>query len=201
MRLSTQLAAVAVALTATLAPSAAASPAADQASIGSDYVRHGRITPCRFTKGQLKAARKAISPDLETYAQGFSGALARELKRWADGGCRGKRGGAHLTIVSIRARGGPGSESVTIKNSGRTTVDLRNYALRDAGDHTLKLRSSKLRAGRTLRVVTGCRSGHRGALRRGERYYACRTKEVWDDAGDLVELLGPGGGLLASKRY
>ena len=39
------------------------------------------------------------------------------------------------------------------------------------------------------------------AVRRGSRYYACRKTQFWDDAGDVVELLAPGGGLLSQKRY
>ena len=184
-----------------LAPSAVASPTADLASIGRDYAGDQRITPCRFTKDQLKTARHEITPDIETYATGLSAAISRAIRRWTDGACRGKRGGARLSIVVVRPKGEAGEESVTIKNLTRRAVNLRNYALRDSTDHTLRLRAMTLKAGRTLRVVTGCRSGHRGVLRRGSSYYACRSKQIWDDAGDLVELLGPGGGLLASKQY
>lgn len=201
MRASLRLALATSLLAALLAPNALASPAADLSSIGRDYAGDQRITPCRFTKDQLKAARHEITPDIETYATGLREAITRAIGRWTSGDCRGKRGGARLSIVVVRPKGEAGEESVTIKNLTRKAVNLRNYALRDTTDHTLKLRALTLRAGRTLRVVTGCRSGHRGVLRRGSSYYACRSKQVWDDAGDLVELLGPGGGLLASKRY
>ena len=90
---------------------------------------------------------------------------------------------------------------MTIRNLSGKAVNLRGFALRDAGDHTLKIRSTKLKRGAKLRLVTGCRKGSKKAGRRGSRYYFCRSKQVWDDAGDLVELLGPGGGLLASKQY
>ncbi len=184
-----------------MAPNAVASPAADLAAIGRDYAGDQKITPCRFAKEQLKAARHEITPDIETYATGLRDAVTRAIRRWTNGDCRGKRGGARLSIVLVRPRGEAGEESVTIKNLSRRTVNLRNYALRDSTDHTLRLRATRLKAGRTLRVVTGCRSGHPGVVRRGSSYYACRSKQVWDDAGDLVELLGPGGGLLASKQY
>lgn len=187
---------------AVLAPSAIGSPQGDLDSILRDYSRHDKITPCRFTQGQLESARALISDDLETYAAGIRPAIARAVKRWKDGGCKGRGASANrLRIVAIKASGGPGKESVTIKNTGRKTVNLRGYALRDATDHVVKLRSSKLKAGRKLTVITGCRAGHRKAVQRSTRYYACRKTEVWDDAGDIVELLGVGGGLLAQKTY
>jgi hypothetical protein len=187
---------------AVLAPAAAGSPEADLASVSSDYARHEKVTPCRFTQPQLKSARGQISQDVETYAKGLRPAIEREIKRWKDGGCKGKRAGAaNLRIVVVTAKGGPQNESVTIKNAGKKAVDLRGYALRDAADHTLEFRRTKLAAGRKLRVLTGCRSGHSSAVRRGTTYYVCRKNEVWDDAGDTVELLGPGGGLLATKTY
>lgn len=202
MRSTTKLAIAAVLITALLAPSAAASPAGDLKSVLRDYARDEKITPCRFTQGQLESSRTQISEDVEIYAKGIRRALAREIKRWKDGACKGKGARAtKLRIVAIKATGGPGQESVTIKNTGRKSINLRGFALRDGADHTLKFRSTKLNAGRKLRVVTGCRKGHKGAVRRGSRYYACRTNEVWDDAGDIVELLGRGGGLVAKKTY
>lgn len=201
MRSRLQLAIVAVLAAVVLAPSAVASPSADLAAMIRDYSRDQRITPCRFTQGQLEAARSRIPDDVGTYARGIDVAIAREIKRWKTRGCAGKRGGADLRIVAVQPDGGARTESVTIKNAGSKTVNLRGYALRDGTDHTLKFRATKLKKGRKLRVVTGCRSGHRSAVRHGSRYYACRKKPVWDDAGDVVELLGPGGGLLSQKRY
>lgn len=198
-----QLAVIAVLLTAAvLAPSAAGSPAGDLKSVLQDYSRDDKVTPCRFTLGQLESARTQISQDIEAYAKGVRAAIVREVKRWKDGGCKGKGAAANkLRIVTVKAAGGPGKEYVTIRNTGRKAVSLGGFALRDAGDHTLKLRSTKLKAGAKLKVITGCRKGHRKALRRGSSYYACRKSEVWDDAGDTVELLGRGGGLLATKSY
>ncbi len=186
---------------AVLAPSATASPAADLAAMIRDHARDDKITPCRFTKNQLNNARTQISGDLDLYGKGIRSALNRELRRWRDGECKGKRDGAKLQIVTVRGAGAAGKESITIRNRAGKTVNLRNYALRDSADHVLKFRSTKLKRGAKLKVITGCRSGHRQAVRRGARYYACRSAEVWDDAGDLVELLGPGGGLLSRKRY
>jgi hypothetical protein len=200
-----KLAVVAALLLATLAPGAGASPSADLTAIGRDFGADRKLTPCRFTQAQLEGARGQITPDIETYAAGLSAAIDREIKRWKDKGCTAKliasAAGATLRIVAIQPKGGARKESVTIKNVGRKSVNLRGYALRDAGDHTVKLHSTKLKAGKRLRIVTGCRTGTKKAVRRGSRYYACRSKQIWDDAGDTVELLGRGGGLLAAKTY
>jgi len=196
---------IAVLAVAAFAPAAAASPSADLTAIGRDYSTGRDITPCRFTRAQLEGARSLVNGDVETYAAGLGAAIDREIKRWRDGGCTPKQtetaAGGKLRIVSVQPKGGARAESVTIRNDGLTTIDLRGYALRDAGDHTLKFRSTKLRKGATLRVITGCRRGTKKAGRRGTRYYVCRSKQVWDDAGDTVELLGRGGGLLATKIY
>ena len=190
-----------LAAAAVLAPSAAASPAADLAAMIRDHARDNKLTPCRFTKNQLNNARAQISGDIDVYGKGIRTAINRELRRWRDGKCKGKRDGAKLQITKVRGTGAAGREYVTIRNLAGKTVNLRNYALRDSADHTLKFRSTKLRRGARLKVVTGCRSGHKRAVRRGSSYYACRSVEIWDDAGDLVELLGPGGGLLSRKQY
>lgn len=196
-----QLALAALLVAAVLAPAAAASPAADLSAMIRDHARDNTLTPCRFTKNQLNGARTQISADIDTYGKGIRAAINRELKRWSDGGCKGRRGGAKLQITKVRASGAAAKEYVTIRNLAGKTVDLRDYALRDSADHVLRLRSTKLKRGARLKVITGCRSGHRSAFRRGSSYYACRSVEVWDDAGDLVELLGPGGGLLSRKQY
>ena len=202
MKLSLRLACAALLVAAAaLAPTAAASPTADLSAIIRDHGSDEKVTPCRFTKNQLTSARTQISGDIDTYAKGIRPAINRELKRWRDGKCRGKRDGAKLRITKVRGAGPAGEEYVTIRNLAGKTVNLRNYALRDSTDHVLRLRSTKLRRGARLKVVTGCRSGHRKAVRRGSTYHACRAIEVWDDAGDLVELLGPGGGLLSRKQY
>jgi len=195
------LAIAALLVAAVLAPTATATPAADLSAMIRDHARDNKLTPCRYTKNQLNQARTQIGPDIDTYGKGIRTAINRELKRWSDGKCKGKRGGAKLQIVRVRGAGTAGKEYVTIRNLAGKTVNLRNYALRDSTDHVLKFRSTKLKRGAKLKVITGCRSGHKKALRRGSSYYACRSVEVWDDAGDLVELLGPGGGLLSRKQY
>jgi hypothetical protein len=90
---------------------------------------------------------------------------------------------------------------VTIKNVGRKTLNLRRYALRDSTDHTIRFGSLKLKGGRKLRVVTGCLRGQSKAVRRGSSYHACRKTQFWDDAGDVIQLVTPQGGLLSQKSY
>jgi hypothetical protein len=201
VKLPSWLALAALLVAAVLAPTAAATPAADLSAMIRDHARDNRLTPCRFTKNQLNQARTQITADIDTYGKGIRSAINRELKRWSDGSCKGRRDGAKLQISTVRGAGAAAKEYVKIRNLAGKTVNLRNYALRDGADHVLKLRSTKLRRGASLKVITGCRSGHKGALRRGSSYYACRSVEVWDDAGDLVELLGPGGGLLSRRSY
>ncbi len=201
MKLPLLLAFAALLVAAVLVPTATATPAADLSAMIRDHARDNKLTPCRYTKNQLNQARTQIGPDIDTYGKGIRTAINRELKRWSDGKCKGKRDGAKLQISTVRGTGAAGKEYVKIRNLAGKTVNLRNYALRDSADHVLKFRSTKLKRGAALKVITGCRSGHKTALRRGSSYYACRSTEVWDDAGDLVELLGPGGGLLSRKQY
>lgn len=184
-----------------LVPVAGASPASDSAAVLKDYGHDRKITKCRFARSQLENARDQITPDVDTYAPGFRTAVNREIKRWKDGGCKKERGAVDVRIVKIHAAGGVRAESVTLRNYGSKSVNLRRYVLRDASDHTIRFRATALKKGRQLRVVTGCRSGHRSASRKGSSYYACRTKEFWDDAGDVVELDGASGGLLSRKKY
>ena len=106
-----------------------------------------------------------------------------------------------MRIVKIKSKGGARSESVTLRNYSSKTVSLRNFVLRDAGDHLIKFKKTSLKSKRSVVVVTGCRKGSKKAVRKGTRYYACRSREFWDDAGDVVELVNAKGGLLSRKAY
>lgn len=201
MKLLLKLAVAALLTTAMLAPGATGSPSADLSTMLADLGRDEKLTACRFTTTQLKNAQQQITGDVDAYAKGIRPAIKREQKRWADGKCKNKRGYAKLKIVKVSPAGEPGNESITIKNIGKKSANLRNYALRDRDDHVMRLRKTTLKAGKSMRVVTGCRSGSTKPGRKGSRYYVCKTVAVWDDAGDLVELLGPGGGLISKKTY
>ena len=183
-----------------LAPGAAGSPASDTAAILRDFSNRD-IASCRFTRKQLERALSQLSNDADAYAESAAvrAEINREIKRWMTGGCKGRK--VVLRIVAIKPEGDAGKESVTIKNISRKTLNVRRYALRDAADHTIRFGNLKLKRGRTLRVVTGCRRGQSKAVRRGSSYNACRKTQFWDDGGDVIELVDPQGGLLSTKHY
>jgi hypothetical protein len=184
-----------------LAPGAAGSPASDTAAILRDFSNRD-IASCRFTRKQLERALSQLSNDADAYAESAAvrAEINREIKRWMTGGCKGRK--VVLRIVAIKPEGDAGKESVTIKNISRKTLNVRRYALRDAADHTIRFVGNlKLKRGRTLRVVTGCRRGQSKAVRRGSSYNACRKTQFWDDGGDVIELVDPQGGLLSTKHY
>ena len=201
---SARCALAALLVTCAVAPSAGASPASDAAAVFKDWSGDRDVTSCLFTLSQLQNAVSQITPDVNAYSPGFRAEVEREIQRWRSGGCAkasAKPAGSVLRIVKVQPKGGVKREYVTIRNTGRKAIKLKGYALRDAGDHTIKFKKTTLKAGRSLRVVTGCRKGSRRAVRKGARYYACRTKQFWDDAGDVVELVNPKGGLLSRKAY
>jgi hypothetical protein len=191
-------------VTIAVAPSAGASPASDAAAVFKDFSGDRDITACLFTLSQLQNALSQITPDVNAYSPGFRAEVDVEIARWRAGSCAARTssaGIAALRIVKVQPKGGARSEYVIIRNTGRKAIKLKGYALRDAADHTIKFKKTTLKAGRSLRVVTGCRKGSRRAVRKGARYYACRTKQIWNDAGDIVELVSPKGGLLSRKAY
>ena len=194
---------VALAVGVVVAPGAGASPASDFAAVIKDYTSDQKLTPCLFSQAQLESARAQLGPDANAYAPGLSAAIGREIQRWKDGDALGRAAakGADIRIVKISAKGGARKESVTLRNYGSKAVSLKGFVLRDAGDHLIKFKKTTLKAKRSLVVVTGCRKGSKKALRKGTRYYACRSKEFWDDAGDIVQLVNAKGGLLSQKSY
>jgi hypothetical protein len=186
-------------------PGVGASPAADFNAIIKDFTSDQKITPCLFTQAQLESARAQLGVDANAYSPGLSTAIGSEIKRWKDGGCTAKRIatalGGDVRIVKVTSKGGVRKESVTLRNYGSKIVSLKGYILRDAGDHQIKFRKTTIKPKRSVVVVTGCRKGTKTAVRKGTRYYACRSKEFWDDAGDVVELVNAKGGLLSRKTY
>lgn|GEM_PF-3312858 len=188
-----------------LVPAAGASPASDFAAVVKDFASDRDITSCRFAVSQLANARGQVTADVDAYAPGLAAEIDRELRRWRDGDCTAKAtakaGVTTLKIVKVSPKGGASKESVTIRNTGRKAVNLRRYVLRDAADHAIRFTKTTIRAGKSLRVVTGCRKGSKKAVRKGTSYYACRTKQFWNDAGDVVELLTPQGALLSRRTY
>jgi Lamin Tail Domain len=203
VRGSTQVrcALVALLVAVMLVPVAGAG-ANDRDAVLKDYSSGHGLTACRYTLGQLENVLGQLGPDINTYSPGLNVAIKREIQRWKDGGCKGKKGAAvDLRIVKISSKGGARSESVTLKNFGAKNVSLRRYVLRDASKHAIRFKKTTLKAGRSLVVVTGCRKGSKAAVRKGSRYYGCRKTQFWDDAGDIVTLVNDKGTLLSSKAY
>lgn len=199
-----------MAIGAVAAPAAPAAPADDFRAVFADWQRDQDVTACRFTRTQLANARSAAGGDVDGYAPGFREEVSRELRRRAGGGCRGvappssQRGRSALRrvrIVRISPKGGL-AESVTIRNSGSRSVDLAGAGLRDRSGARLRFaRGTKLRGRRSLRVVTACTTGGSRPLRRGSTLFACRRKELWDDAGDVVKLVDSRGTVVAQRGY
>ena len=179
---SARTALAALLLAAVLVPAAGASPATDLSAVLKDYGSDADIASCRFTLGQLESARSAIGSDINTYAPAFKAEINREITRWKDGGCKNRAGAASdIRIVKIQHKGGAKKESVTLKNFSSKSVGLRGYVLSDYAKHKIKFKKTSLKAGKTLKVVTGCRKGAKRAVRKGSTYYACRTKQFWDE--------------------
>ncbi len=185
-----------------LAPGVGAGAASDRDAVLKDYSSGAKITACRFTIAQLQSALSELGADVNAYSPGVRDAIKGEIQRWKNGDCKGKKGAAvDIRIVKISAKGGARSESVTLKNFGAKGVNLRRYVLRDASKHTIRFKKTTLKAGRSLRVVTGCRKGSKAAVRKGSRYYGCRKTQFWDDAGDVVSLINDKGTLLSKQAY
>lgn len=205
-----------LALLATLAavPTASAGPIEDFRDVFVDYADNMDVTACKFTRRQLQNARDTAPADLETYAPGFTAEVDTEIRRHDSGGCapsnagpggqgqggQGRRRAARLRIVRIRPRGGR-RESVTIRNAGNAGARLRGYTLRDRSGKRVRLPRGTLRAGRSLRVFTGCARNRRRPVRRGGRFFACARGLRWDDRGDVVKLVTPRGKVIAQRGY
>ncbi|MCA1683158.1 MAG: hypothetical protein LC685_04115, partial [Actinobacteria bacterium] len=74
--------------------------------------------------------------------------------------------------------------------------------LRDRSGNRLRLPAvGKLKSRRSLLVVTGCARGHRKPVRLGARLYACRSRGIWDDRGDVVKVVDALGTVVAQRGY
>jgi len=183
-----------------LIPGMAAGASTDFEAVLKDYQPDENITSCRFTRAQLERVLAQVPPDSTVYAPGFKTEIKREIAAWKSGKCKA-RSSSTLVISKIKPAGDAATESVTIRNRGRKALNLRNYVLRDNDGHGIRLRKTKLKAGRQLKIVTGCRKGTSKVSRKGSTYYACRKTQFWDDAGDIIELVNPVGSLLSSKTF
>lgn len=192
--------------------SALAAPADDYRAVLADWQRDQDVTACRFTRAQLVNARNVAGtvPDFDSYSPGFRDEVSAEIARHDRGGCRGvspqtpasKRNRSHLRavrITALRPRGGS-RESVTIRNTGRGAVRLSGATLRDRSGKRLRL-FGRLGGRRTLRVLTGCAGARKRPVRLGAQLFACRSRLLWDDRGDVVKVVDARGTVVAQRGY
>jgi hypothetical protein len=195
------------------ASSAAAAPADDLRAVLRDWQPDHDIANCRFTRAQLVNARDvaAALTDFDSYAPGFRDEVLREIARHDAGDCRGvvpSPSGARnrsrlrsIRIVAIKPKGGT-LENVTIRNAGPGAVSLKGATLRDRRGNRLRLPAvGKLKGKRSLLVVSGCARGRRKPARLGSRLFACRSRGIWDDRGDVVKVVDSRGTVVAQRGY
>lgn len=179
---------------------------ADFFTVYADWQDDGELTRCRHTKKQLQntLSQAGKVPNFDSHVPGFRDAVRAQLRAINAGRCGLLPGVLKIVrIFPIGKREAPLNEFVVIKNLSTRSVSLRGASLRDRSGNRIHLRRSRrLGRGGTLRVVTGCLAGRTSPVRRGGRFYACRRRgEVWNDAGDVVKVLGPGGTVVAQRGY
>ena len=207
------------ALAATVAaPAAFATPEEDFGRVFRDWRADGDIQPCRFTVTELENARREATdfPDFEVYGPGFTAEVDRELARHGRGSCRGvdnppleQRLDSPLfgvRIIRVRPRGRARRESLTLKNFGTRSVNLRRASLRDKSGKRIRFprRGFRLKAGRKVRVVTGCprrRPRPRRPVKRRGKLYGCKVKQVWNDRSDVARLKDRKGVTVSQRGY
>lgn len=196
----------------------AQTPEEDFGNVFRDWRADGDIKPCGFTAGQLRNARREASesPDFETYSTGFIPEVDAELARHARGSCRGVdnppidvREASPLfgvRIIRVRPRGRARRESLTLKNFGSRSVNLRRASLRDKAGKRIRFprRGFRLRPGKRVRVVTGCprrRPRPRRAVKRRGKLYGCRVSQLWNDRSDVSRLKDRNGLTVSQRGY
>jgi hypothetical protein len=87
-------------------------------------------------------------------------------------------------------------EKVVLKNTGKKTLDLSGYVLKDNGPKRLALpKGTKLKAGKTLTVRTGKGTNTSSVVYWQNKGY------VWNNTGDTARLYNKKGKLLESCTY
>ena len=182
-------------------------PEGDFQKVFRDWQPDQVITPCAFTRRQLVSALNVAAQvgDFDAYAPGFRDAVRREIQRIDSGGCPGlsKQSKLRVTRVKGKVRKGRSKkrEFVTIRNVGTAGAALRGMTLRDKAGNRIKLPRFTLKQKRALRVTSRCRPGRRGPSRRGHRFFACRKRQIWNDAGDVVKIVNREGVVLAQRGF
>jgi hypothetical protein len=194
-----------------VAPDPAGGSGSDQADfqlVFRDWRPDGRVTPCAFTRPQLRSALNVAAQvgDFDAYAPGFRDNVLLEIRRIDGGGCAGLSKQSKLKIRRIKGKvrkgRSPKREYVTIRNAGNAGAALKGITLRDKKGNRIRLPGKfTLKAGRSLRVATRCFPGRRRALRRGSRFFACKKRQIWNDRGDVVKIVNPQGVVLAQRGF
>jgi hypothetical protein len=138
------------------------------------------------TGGRYSFALPTAASGRAAYAVTVTGAGVRETV-----------GATHLLAVyrtAVTKVSPSGTESVTVRNTGRVAVNLKNWRLKDASGKTLTLPAYTLRAGATVKIFTGT-----GTARAGRLYLAKRA-DVWSSR-DTANLFDANGSRVARLTY
>jgi len=188
-------------------PPAGTNATADFFTVYADWLDDGALRRCGHPKRRLQNTLGEANtvPNFDAHVPGLRSAVRAQLRAINAGRCAAVLPGA-LRIVGIHARGSrrkPLAEYVTIRNTVRGSVALRRLSLRDrSGNRILLPFNGRLGPGRTLRVTTGCLEGRVRPTKRGGRFYACNMRaQLWNDAGDVVKVVGSGGTVVAQRGY
>jgi hypothetical protein len=182
-------------------------PEGDFQRVFRDWEPDGVVTPCAFTRRQLQSALNVAAQvgDFDAYAPGFRDAVRKEIQRIDAGGCPGLSKQSKLTIRRIKGKVRKGRskkrEFVTVRNVGTAGAALRGLSLRDKRGNRIKLPRFTLKPKRSLRVATRCFGGRKKATRRGNRFFACRKRQIWNDRGDVVKIVNRAGLVLAQRGF
>lgn len=105
-----------------------------------------------------------------------------------------------ITYVKANARGkdneNPNGEWVEITNTGDATINLQDYTLQDAGNHSYTFDNFSLAAGQTVHVYSG-----QGQDRADSLYWGLVDDSVWNNQGDSVFLRNAEGALVDRYEY
>ncbi|AIG98423.1 Intermediate filament tail domain protein [Archaeoglobus fulgidus DSM 8774] len=84
---------------------------------------------------------------------------------------------------------------IVIKNVGTTTVNLKDWKLKDEAGNAYVFPNFTLEPGQAVTLHTGSGVDNETDL------YWCSNKPVWDNSGDMAYLLNPEGGVVDSYEW
>lgn len=189
---------------------ASADPQSDFNHVYGDWKGDGVITQCLWSQAELQNAYDVATgnPDFQ-YDTRFTDAVQVEIKRWKGGGCSAVLGtvrrASPLTgakIASVRGRGGPARELVTIRNTTGKALAFRKASLRNSKRGRAAFPSGfRLAKGKTATVHVGCAAGRRRPSYVKTTVWLCHKKALFADKGDLARLADPKGVVVSQRGY